>query len=296
MNMHSAAIVGASGYTGLELTRLVARHPRLRPEALFSDRWADELAGARLPLGAGAASLRYRPLAEGADADADVVFLATPAEVSAELAPRLLARGARVVDLSGAFRLEDPADYPRWYGFEHPAPALLAEARYGLPELAREHLAGARLVTNPGCYATAIACAIAPLVRSGLVSRDGIAVAAMSGVSGAGRKSSEDYSFCEVDEDLRAYRLGRHQHVPEIEQTVARFAGACGPISFTPHLVPLKRGILATCALRLEKGASARDLQAAYQSAYGGEPFVRVLPPEQVAVKDVVRTNRCHLG
>ena len=296
--MHTVptAVVGASGYSGLELTRLLSRHPRARLAALHSDRWSGEAAGARVPLPEPAASLRYRALSEAAALEADLAFLATPAEVSLDLAPRLCARGVRVVDLSGAFRLADPAAYPAWYGFEHTAPALLAEAVYALPELSRARLAGARLVVSPGCYATATALALAPLVRSGLVSREGIAVAAMSGVSGAGRKSSEDYSFCEVDEDLRAYRLGRHQHVPEIEQAVARFAGACGPISFTPHLVPLRRGILATCALRLAQGASAKDLQAAYREAYGGEPFVRVLPPEQVTVKDVVRTNRCHLG
>jgi N-acetyl-gamma-glutamyl-phosphate reductase len=294
MNDHSAAIVGASGYTGLELTRLLARHPGLRLASLFSDRWADELAGARLPLGAAAASLRYRPLAEGAEADADVVFLATPAEVSAHLAPRLLARGARVVDLSGAFRLEDPALYPAWYGFAHPAPALLAEARYGLPELAREGLRGARLVTNPGCYATAIALAVAPLVKAGLGLQGGIAVTGMSGVSGAGRKASEDYSFVEVADDLRAYRVGKHQHVPEIEQTVARYAGACGPISFTPVLTPIRRGILATITIRTD-GAAA-DLPEAVGAAYRDEPFVKVLPVDRVRVADVVRTNRCHLG
>jgi N-acetyl-gamma-glutamyl-phosphate reductase len=223
------------------------------------------------------------------------VFLATPAEVSAELAPRLLARGARVVDLSGAFRLADPAAYPAWYGFAHPRPDLLADARYGLPELARERLAGARLVTNPGCYATATALALAPLVRSGLVAPDGIAVTGLSGVSGAGRKASEDYSFCEVDDDLRAYRLGRHQHVPEIEQTVARAAGACGPVSFTPVLVPMRRGILVSAALRAP-GASQADLAAALERAYGAEPFVRVLPADRVMVKDVVHTNRAHVG
>src|SRR5512138_3886327 len=295
MNMHSVAIVGASGYTGLELTRLLARHPRLRVEALYSDRWANEVAGARLPLPGAAAALRYRPLAEGAHADAEIVFLATPAEVSADLAPRLLARGLRVVDLSGAFRLEDPALYPRWYGFEHPAPALLAEARYGLPELAREGLRGARLVTNPGCYATAIALAVAPLVKAGLGLGGGIAVTGMSGVSGAGRKASEDYSFVEVADDLRAYRIGKHQHVPEIEQTVARFAGACGPISFTPVLTPIRRGILATIAIRAA-GAAAGGLADAVRAAYEGEPFVRVLPPDKVMLKDVVHTNRCHLG
>src|SRR6266508_1984574 len=297
MNMHShpAAIVGASGYTGLELTRLLARHPRLRLAALYSDRWSDETAGSRLSLDGPAASLRYRPLAESEGADAEVVFLATPAEVSAALAPKLLANGARVVDLSGAFRLADPAAYPAWYGFAHPAPGLLAEARYGLPELARDRLAGAKLVTNPGCYATAIALALAPLVKAGLGLRGGIAVTGLSGVSGAGRKAAEDYSFVEVADDLRAYRLGKHQHTPEIEQTVARYAGACGPISFTPVLVPIRRGILATATVRLE-GPPPADLQDALRRAYDREPFVRVLAPEKVTVKDVVHTNRCHVG
>jgi N-acetyl-gamma-glutamyl-phosphate reductase len=296
--MHSipAAIVGASGYTGLELTRLLARHPVLRIASAYSDKWSGEAVGDRIAVEGGPASLRYRALQDAGDAEGEVAFLATPAEVSVELAPRLLARGLRVVDLSGAFRLEDPASYPRWYGFEHRAPALLAEARYGLPELARDRLAGARLVTNPGCYATATALALAPLVRSGLVAADGIAVAAMSGVSGAGRQAKEEYSFVEIDEDLRAYRLARHQHVPEIEQTVARHAGRCGAISFTPHLVPLRRGILATCTLRLAPGASAPDVAAALEAAYRGERFVRVLPAERVTVKDVARTNRCHLG
>jgi N-acetyl-gamma-glutamyl-phosphate reductase len=295
MHGHPAAIVGASGYTGLELTRLVARHPRLRLTALHSDRWADEAAGARVPLDGPAASLRYRPLAEGERADAELAFLATPAEVSAELAPKLLARGVRVVDLSGAFRLADAAAYPPWYGFAHPAPALLADARYGLPELARERLPGARLVTNPGCYATAIALALAPLVKAGLGLGGGVAVTGLSGVSGAGRKASEDYSFVEIADDLRAYRLGKHQHVPEIEQTVARYAGACGPISFTPVLVPIRRGILATITVRLE-GRPPPGLADALRAAYSAEPFVRVLAPDRVMVKDVLHTNRCHVG
>jgi N-acetyl-gamma-glutamyl-phosphate reductase len=299
MNTHDAetvAIVGASGYSGLELTRIVAHHPRLRLTALFSDRWRDETVGTRLPLDGPGGELRYLPLEQAAAAEAAVVFLATPAEVSLQLAPGFLERGSRVVDLSGAFRLVDATAYPRWYGFEHTAPALLAEARYGLPELGRAALAGARLVSNPGCYATSIALAVAPLVGSGAVESEGIAVAAMSGVSGAGRQSKEEYSFVEIDEDLRAYRIGRHQHVPEIEQTVARFAGACGPLAFTPHLVPIRRGILATCTLRLRPGAAAADLGIAYQRAYQGEPFVKVLAAEKVAVKDVARTNRCHLG
>jgi N-acetyl-gamma-glutamyl-phosphate reductase len=296
MHRLPAAVIGASGYSGLELTRLVARHPRLRLVALTSDRWAGEAAGARLPLPAEAAALAYRPLGESEGVDAEVAFLATPAEVSHELAPRLLARGLRVVDLSGAFRLAEAAAYPGWYGFTHQHPALLAQARYGLPELARAGLAGATLVTSPGCYATAIALAVAPLVRSGLCSAAGIAVTGLSGVSGAGRKASEDFSFGEVDEDLRAYRLGRHQHVPEIEQTVARYAGACGGLSFTPVLIPIRRGILASCVLRLTGSASQEALAQALASAYAGEPFVRTMAADRVAVKDVARTNRAHLG
>jgi N-acetyl-gamma-glutamyl-phosphate reductase len=296
MNKHTVAIVGASGYSGLELTRILARHPAVEIVSLYSDRWAGERAGERLPLHGAIAALPYQPLSEGHAARADVTFLATPAEASAELAPKLLAAGGRVVDLSGAFRLLDATAYPPWYGFDHPAPALLAEARYGLPELARGALAGARFVTNPGCYATAIALAVAPLVRSALVSADGITVTGMSGASGAGRKASEDYSFCEVAEDLRAYRLGRHQHLPEIEQTVARYAGACGPISFTPVLLPIRRGILATVTLRLQGQPRSSDLHDAFAKAFAGEPFVRLLPADKVMVKDVVHTNRCHVG
>ncbi|MFT3914249.1 MAG: N-acetyl-gamma-glutamyl-phosphate reductase [Anaeromyxobacteraceae bacterium] len=296
MNEHAVAVVGASGYTGLELTRLLARHPRVKVTSLHSDKWAGERAGDRLPLGGDLARLAYSTLEEAAAADADLVFLATPAEASAHLAPKLLSRGKRVVDLSGAFRLADPADYPRWYGFEHPAPSLLAEARYGLPEFARDRLAGATLVTNPGCYATAIACAIAPLVRSGLVATEGIVVTALSGVSGAGRKATEDYSFVEVADDFRAYRIGKHQHVPEIEQTVARFAGGCGPIAFTPILAPIRRGILASVALRAVGAPAQADLTKAYAAAYAGEPFVRVVAADRVQVKDVVHTNRVHVG
>jgi N-acetyl-gamma-glutamyl-phosphate reductase len=296
MHTTTVAVVGASGYSGLELTRILSRHPRVRVVAVTSDRWAGEKVSARLPLEGPVGALTYLPLAESHAVEAELAFLATPAEVSLELAPRLLARGVRVVDLSGAFRLLDPAAYRPWYGFEHTAAPLLAEAAYGLPELARAGLPGARLVTNPGCYATAIALGLAPIVKSGLCAAEGIAVTGLSGVSGAGRKASEDYSFCEVDEDLRAYRIGKHQHVPEIEQTVARYAGRCGPLSFTPVLVPMRRGILVTSVLEVQPGVTAADLSAALTAAYAGEPFVKVLAADKVAVKDVARTNRCHVG
>ncbi|HET6438176.1 MAG TPA: N-acetyl-gamma-glutamyl-phosphate reductase [Anaeromyxobacter sp.] len=296
MHQHPVAVVGASGYSGLELTRILARHPQVRLTALLSDRWAGEKAGGRLALSGPAAQLAYTPLAGAGEVEAELSFLATPAEVSKDLAPRLLARGQKVIDLSGAFRLEDPAAYPTWYGFEHPAPQLLEEARYGLPELSRQGLLGARLVANAGCYASAIALAIAPFVKAGLALPEGVAVTALSGVSGAGRRTAEEYSFAEIADDLRAYRLARHQHLPEIEQTVARYGGRCGPVSFAPVLIPIRRGILATAHLRLREGTSAAHLSAALEAAYQGEPFVRVLPAERVKVQDVLHSNRCHLG
>ncbi len=296
MQLHPVAVVGASGYSGLELTRILARHPGVRLTALLSDRWAGEKVGSRLPVDGAPAALEYSALSGAAQVDAELVLLATPAEVSADLAPRLLARGVRVVDVSGAFRLRDASAYPLWYGFEHPAPAFLAEAVYGLPELGRDGLRGARLVANAGCYASAVALALTPFVKAGLVEPEGIAVTALSGVSGAGRKASDDYSFVEVADDLRAYRLGKHQHVPEIEQTVARCAGRCGPISFTPVLVPVRRGILSTAHLRVREGVGAADLTSALEAAYAAEPFVKVRAADKVMVKDVLHTNRCHVG
>jgi N-acetyl-gamma-glutamyl-phosphate reductase len=296
MQPHPIAVVGASGYSGLELTRILARHPHVRLTALLSDRWAGERVGSRLPVDGPAGALAYGPLSGAAQLDAELALLATPAEVSADLAPKLLARGVRVVDVSGAFRLRDASAYPVWYGFEHPAPGLLAEAVYGLPELGRDGLRGARLVANAGCYASAVALAVSPFVKAGLVEPDGIAVTALSGVSGAGRKASDEYGFVEIADDLRAYRLGKHQHVPEIEQTVARSAGRCGPISFTPVLVPIRRGILSTAHLRVREGVGAADLSSALEAAYADEPFVKVRPADRVMVKDVVQTNRCHVG
>jgi N-acetyl-gamma-glutamyl-phosphate reductase len=296
MHLHDVAIVGASGYAGLELTRILARHPQVRITAALSDRWAGEKLGGRLPLPEPVAAQTYGKLEGGEHVEAELAFLATPAEASAELAPRLLARGVKVVDLSGAFRLRDATLYPTWYGFEHPAPDLLAEAVYGLPELGRQGLRGARLVANSGCYATAVALAVSPFVKAGVVSPDGVAVTAMSGVSGAGRKASEEFSFVELEDDMRAYRLARHQHVPEIEQTVARYGGACGPISFTPVLAPFRRGILTTAHLRVKDGATAADLAAALEKAYAGEPFVQLRPADKVQLKDVLHNNRCLVG
>ncbi len=285
-------IIGASGYSGLEASRILALHPRVELKLLASDKWTGETAARRAGLPGGAGKLKYAPLDKAAELarECAAVLLATPAEASLELAPRVLDAGARVIDLSGAFRLRDAALYPKFYGFAHARPDLLAEAVYGLPELTQVP-PGTRLVANPGCYPTAAALAIRPLLEAGLLVRERVIVDAASGVTGAGRKAAEEYSFAEIDGDFRAYRVLRHQHQPEMAQT----AGV--PITFTPHLLPARRGILATCYGRLAAGRKADELRAAYMHKYAEAPFVDVLDtPDQVSLKGVNGTNLCQVA
>jgi N-acetyl-gamma-glutamyl-phosphate reductase len=307
------AVIGASGYSGVELTKLLAGHPHAQLAVASSDRWVGEPVAAR----AGVASqLRYVALDAAVEQakQCDVVMLATPAEASHELVPRLVEH-ARVIDLSGAYRLRTTALYPRYYGFEHQHIGLLGQAVYGLPELFRERIAGARLVANPGCYATAIQLALAPLLASRPPAATPAATApgetrpfarvddlvegrvivdAMSGVTGAGRKASEEYSFAEIAGDVRAYRVLRHQHQPEIEQSLGELAGRTVEVTFVPHLLPVNRGILATCHAQL---AGSHDVAAVYERAYAREPFISLAPSaDRVALHDVVGTNRCRIG
>jgi N-acetyl-gamma-glutamyl-phosphate reductase len=284
-------IIGASGYSGLEASRILALHPHVELKLLGSDKWAGETAARRAGLHGAAGKLKYAPQDQIVPLarECAAVLLATPAEGSLRLAPVLLALGVKVIDLSGAFRLRDAALYPRHYAFEHTERQLLSEAFYGLPELSRAP-AGTRLVANPGCYPTAVSLALAPLIEAGLVEGPFIADAA-SGVTGAGRKASEDLSFAEVDEDFRAYKVLRHQHQPEIAQTLGR------PVTFTAHLLPVKRGILATCYARLARGKQAADLRSALLHKYAHAPFVEVLgSPDEVALKGVSGTNLCQLA
>lgn len=298
------AVVGVSGFSGAELARLLAAHPSFVLTGAVADRWKGESLAARLGLRGPAGRVVVAPMAAAEDVAgaAEVTLLATPADVSARLAPALLGRGVRVVDLSGAFRLRDPAAYPRWYGFEHPAPELLAEARYGLPEV--PEAAGdapppdrARLVANPGCYATAAILALAPLVAAGLVADGGVFADGKSGVTGAGRKLEEHLLFTEVDENVSPYRVARHQHAPEIEQALARLAGRPVPVTFVPHLLPIRRGLIVTAFARLAPGAGAADAAEATRAFYArraGE--VDVVEPESVTIARVAHTPRALVG
>ena len=253
----TVGIVGVSGYSGIELARIVAGHPGMALALAISDKWAGTTLADHLPITTAGGALVVRPQKEAtaaAFAGLDVVFLCTPAEASIALAPVALEAGARVVDLSGGFRL--PAnEYPRWYGFAHARPDLLPAACYSMPEAgASSDIRAARLVSNPGCYATTATLAVLALLRGEIIAKDGIIVDAASGTTGAGRKASEDFSFSEVDGDFRAYRVLKHQHTPEIERALALGGHDAGPVTFTPHLLPTRRGILATIYGRLRPG------------------------------------------
>ena len=296
--MVAVAVVGASGYGGAELLRALIRHPKARVVGLGSRGHAGAPVGRVWPQLAGAPLPAFAEPEEAAR-DAEVVFLATPNGVAMELAPRLLAEGKRVVDLSADFRLAAER-YHRWYGRAHAAPELLNEAVYGLVELHRPEIRGKRLVANPGCYVTAVSLALAPLAAAGWIEE--ALVAAASGVSGAGR-DAEGTAFAEVNEDYRPYKpAGTHRHTVEIEQNLGRARaqgrwlstwGEEAPfrVSFTPHLAPMTRGILATAYVRLPAELDAADVGARYAAFYDQEPFVHV-SAELPRTKAVLGANR----
>jgi N-acetyl-gamma-glutamyl-phosphate reductase len=280
-------IAGASGYAGAELLRLCAGHPELDVVVAGADTQAGQPVASLYPSLAGA----YRSLSfskvTAADLDGlDVVFLALPHGEAQSLAPDLVDRVGLLVDLSADFRLHDPGAYPAWYGADHAAPALLERFAYGLPELF--DLSGARHIAAPGCYPTAAALALAPLVTAGAIETTGIVVDAASGTSGAGRTPSPAMHFATVDENFTAYGLLTHRHTPEIEQAIG------AQVLFTPHLAPMTRGILATCYARPRRSTSTSDIMAVLHEAYDQSPFV-VVSEESPSTKATFGSNAAHL-
>ena len=276
--MATVGVFGATGYAGRELVRLLRHHPHAR---------------AAFTTGTGGGHLAHEA---GLEQAADAYFLALPHGVSATYAAKLRAARpqAAVIDLSGDLRLPDAAAYKEWYGHDHPEPALLGGTPYGLPEIGRDALRGARLISNPGCYATSVLLPLVPLLREKLIEPDDIVVDAKSGATGAGRSLRDDLLFCEVADDFSAYAPGRvHRHVGEIEAVLLASAGATVRLTFCPHLLPVKRGILS--AVYVKTRASATDLSQALRTFYAGSPFVRVVdaPPRLSAV---ALTNDCLLS
>lgn len=294
------AILGATGYAGRELISILARHQGSRIVRLMSSgRSGNQPAPVEdshaVLRGLTPVSIEPLNLDSLTPADVDFVFLATPHEASHDLAPALLDRGLKVVDLSGAFRLREPSSYPRWYGFEHRASDALAEAVYGIPELNGPAIRKARLVANPGCYPTSVILALAPLLRAGLIDQEaGIICDAKSGATGAGRSLRDDLLFTSVTENCRAYGVFKHRHTPEMLQELGL---ADESFSFTPHLLPISRGILSTIYIRLGRRSDAAEIEQIYRAFYAQAPLVRVYAGGKLPeIQAVAHTQFADLG
>jgi N-acetyl-gamma-glutamyl-phosphate reductase len=301
MERIKTAIVGASGYTGMELLRLLLVHPAVELVAATSRQEAGKSLASVFPRFRGAAGAELHFIEPDPDAiaatGAVVAFLALPHGVAAEIARALLERGVKVIDLSADFRLRDAAVYEEFYGHAHPAPDLLDEAVYGLPEVRAQEIKGARLIAAPGCYPTSILLPLLPLLRAGLLDASTIVANSMSGVSGAGRKADLTLLFCECNESVRAYGVPKHRHLSEIEQELSIAAGEKVTITFIPHLIPVNSGIVTTTTARLREGVDAAEVGARLEAAYAGEPFVRLLGRGGCAdTKNVTRTNFIDIG
>ncbi len=295
--MVKVAVIGGSGYTGLELLRLLARHPAVVLTAVTSREYDGKGVAEVFPALAGICPLHFSwPDPAKLTQLAEFFFVALPHKTAMAVIPALLAAGAKVVDLSADFRFRDRAVYESWYQ-EHTAPELLAEAVYGLPELYREAIKTARLVGNPGCYPTSVILGLAPLLTNGLIDPQSIIADCKSGASGAGRGLNLGMLYCEVNDDFRAYKVAGHRHTPEMEQELSRLAQEPLTITFTPHLLPMSRGILATLYATPRQPLTAEALQALYERFYQQEPFVRVCPPDTLPTTTAVRgSNYCDIA
>jgi N-acetyl-gamma-glutamyl-phosphate reductase len=289
-------ILGASGYTGAELIRLLARHSAADIRLLSAERSAGKPVEAVFPHLGGLDLPRLIHIDDADWSGLDLVFCALPHGTTQEVIAALPAH-LKIVDLSADFRLHDLAAYETWYGHAHRAPDLQREAVYGLTEINRDAIRGARLCANPGCYPTASQLPLIPLLEAGLIEAEDIVIDAKSGVSGAGRAAKESSLFAEVAEGIHAYGVASHRHAPEIEQGLSEAAGRPVAVTFTPHLVPMNRGILATTYVRLTKGESAAELSRVLAERYAEEPFVQVLPLGSVpATRHVRGSNHCLIG
>lgn len=294
-NAHSVGIVGASGYTGAELLRLLAGHPSFELKLATGDSMAGEpLADLYPSLAAAYSDRRFDTYSPEACDGLDLVFCGLPHGVSMGVIPDLQGRVGHIVDLGSDFRLHDASLYPEWYGADHTAPGLLDDFVYGLPELFRQKIEGAELIAATGCNAATAVFALAPLLDAGLIEGEGLIVDLVTGVSGAGRPPKPNTTFCTVDEDVTAYGLLTHRHTPEIEQALTERTGVATSVLFTPHLAPLNRGIIATCYGRPAAGATTADALAAMTDFYADEPFM-VVSERSPSVKATLGSNTVHL-
>ncbi len=295
--MLKVGIVGASGYTGVELARLICRHPGVELTVATSRQYAGEKLATVYPSLLGMTDIVCQNVAGTELADkADLFFTAVPHQTAMAIVPDLLEAGKKVIDLSADFRIHDAKVYEEWYQ-THSAPEYLTEAVYGLPELHRQKIISSRLVANPGCYPTSVILALAPLLKAGIIKSDNLIIDSKSGAAGAGRSAQVATLYCEVNEGFRAYKVGDHRHTPEIEQELALLANNSLTISFTPHLLPMSRGILSTIYADLQTEIAESGVQKLYDDLYRNETFVRLCPHGQLPATQFVRgSNFCDIG
>ena len=294
--MINIGVVGATGYTGEELVKILSGHSGVEIKSLSAIIDKPTKISVVFPALAGKCDVVCNQLdIDEVSSSCDLLFLALPHKVSMKFVPEFLKRGKRVIDLSADYRLP-PVDYKEWYGQEHADKENIKKAVYGMPELYKESIKDASLIANPGCYPTSVILAAAPLVKEGVVKLGDIIADSKSGVTGAGRKASLSLIYSEINENLKAYKINTHQHKPEINQELAKLAGKGVDITFTPHLIPINRGILSTLYFRLKDDMSKKKLVSAYKKFYKREPFVRVLSEGLPQIRDVVNTNFCDIG
>ncbi len=290
-------ILGGSGYTGIELLRILLNHANAEVTVITSRKYAGKRVSEVFPSLSGVTGLAFtEPDVKQLVEASEIVFTCVPHQTAMNIVPSLLENGLKVIDLSADFRIRDKTVYEKWYQ-EHSAPQYLEESVYGLPELYGSEIARARLIANPGCYPTSCILPMAPLLRAGLVQPEGIIIDSKSGTSGAGRSASTATLFCEVNEGFKAYKIGQHRHTPEIEQEFSAAAGRPVLLNFTPHLVPMSRGILSTIYCTPASGVTENELRCHLEDFYKTAPFVQVLPSGSFPnVLNVRGTNFCHIG
>jgi len=293
---YKVSIVGATGYTGIELIRLLKAHPYASLHLLTSESYSGRKVSEVLPFFNIDKVLEKFNVKKTGE-ESDVIFLCLPHTTSTVAVEKLLKYGKKLIDLSADFRLKDPKQYEKYYGVKHKAPKLLKGSTYGLPELYREQIKGKGFISNPGCYPTSVILAAAPVLAAGFVKTDGLVINSISGISGVGRKMKTEYHYSESHADVRAYRLVNHQHTPEMEQELTRIAGKKVTVSFSPHLGPYNRGILTTIVFDLKKKLTTEAAVELYRKSYSGQSFMKICPAGVLpAVKNVFGSNMCEVG